>query len=143
MGERMSQSLEKRMNDMEYMIARLPHDLNARFEGVEVKFANIRETQLLYSERFSTYERRIDVLENWTDGLYSNMARREGRLALLETKLNKLEERMDMLERQIDKFEGDLDKRDERLDSLEMKVFSLGETLGGRVDMILARLPPP
>ncbi|MGE5266761.1 MAG: hypothetical protein ACM3L9_05270 [Deltaproteobacteria bacterium] len=139
----MSQLLEKRMADMEYMIARLPHDLNARFEGVDVKFANLRETQILYTERFSTFERRIDVLENWTDGLYSNFARREGRLALLETKLNKLEERMDKLERLTDKIEGSLEKLDERMDGLEMKVDSLGETLGGRVDMILARLPPP
>ncbi len=59
----MAQSLEMRMTDIEYIIAHLPDDLNARFAGVDVKMATIRETQLLHTQRFSTIERKIDLLE--------------------------------------------------------------------------------
>jgi hypothetical protein len=97
----MAQSLEKRMTDIEYIIAHLPDDLNARFAGVDVKIATIRETQLLHTQRFSTLERKIDALEIWMDGL-----------------------------------EG-------RMDRLDSKVDQLGDDLGTKLDLILARLPSP
>ncbi len=97
----MAQSLEKRMTDIEYIIAHLPDDLNARFAGVDVKIATIRETQLLHTQRFSTLERKIDALEIRMDGL-----------------------------------EG-------RMDRLEAKVDQLGDDLGTKLDLILARLPSP
>ena len=104
----MAQSLEKRMTDIEYIIAHLPDDLNARFAGVDVKIATIRETQLLHTQRFSTLERKIDALEIRMDGL-------EGRM---------------------DRLEG-------RMDRLEAKVDQLGDDLGTKLDLILARLPSP
>jgi chaperonin cofactor prefoldin len=97
----MAQSLEKRMTDIEYNIAHLPDDLNARFAGVDVKIATIRETQLLHTQRFSTLERKMDALEIRMDGL-----------------------------------EG-------RMDRLEAKVDQLGDDLGTKLDLILARLPSP
>lgn len=97
----MAQSLEKRMTDLEYIIAHLPDDLNARFAGVDVKIATIRETQLLHTQRFSTLERKIDALEIRMDGL-----------------------------------EGQMDR-------LEAKVYRLGDDLGTKLDLILARLPSP
>ena len=97
----MAQSLEKRMTDIEYIIAHLPDDLNARFAGVDVKIATIRETQLLHTQRFSTLERKIDALEIRMDGLESRMER------------------------------------------LEAKVDQLGDDLGTKLDLILARLPSP
>jgi chaperonin cofactor prefoldin len=97
----MAQSLEKRMTDIEYIIAHLPDDLNARFAGVDVKIATIRETQLLHTQRFSTLERKMDALEIRMDGL-----------------------------------EG-------RMDRLEAKVDQLGDDLGTKLDLILARLPSP
>jgi chaperonin cofactor prefoldin len=97
----MAQSLEKRMTDIEYIIAHLPDDLNARFAGVDVKIATIRETQLLHTQRFSTLERKIDALEIRMDGLESRMER------------------------------------------LEAKVDQLGDDLGTKLDLILARLPAP
>lgn len=104
----MAQSLEKRMTDIEYIIAHLPDDLNARFAGVDVKIATIRETQLLHTQRFSTLERKIDALEIRMDGLESRMERLEG-----------------------------------RMDGLEAKVDQLGDDLGTKLDLILARLPAP
>ena len=64
----MVQSLEHRMTDIEYIIAHLPDDLNARFAGVDVKMATIRETQLLHTQRFSTIARKIDSLESRMTG---------------------------------------------------------------------------
>jgi chaperonin cofactor prefoldin len=89
------------MTDIEYIIAHLPDDLNARFAGVDVKIATIRETQLLHTQRFSTLERKIDALEIRMDGLESRMER------------------------------------------LEAKVDQLGDDLGTKLDLILARLPAP
>ena len=98
----MAQSLEKRMTDIEYIIAHLPDDLNARFAGVDVKIATIRETQLLHTQRFSTLERKIDALEIRMDGL-------EGRMEPAGL----------------------------------AKVDQLGDDLGTKLDLILARLPSP
>lgn len=88
----MAQSLEKRMSDVEYMIAHLPEDLNARFAGVDVKFAAIRETQALHTQRFTTIERKIDVIETRLDGL--------------EIRMDGLESRMDRLEKKFDQLFG-------------------------------------
>jgi hypothetical protein len=62
-------TLEKRVQDREYTIAHLPDDLNARFAGVDVKLATIRETQALHTIRFTTIEAKINGLEHKIDGL--------------------------------------------------------------------------
>ena len=114
----MAQSLEKHMTDIEYIIAHLPDDLNARFAGVDVKIATIRETQLLHTQRFSTLERKIDALEIRMDGLESRMNGLESRMDGLECRMERLENRFDGLEAKFDQF-------------------------GTKVDLILARLPSP
>lgn len=98
----MAQSLEKRMTDIEYIIAHLPDDLNARFAGVDVKIATIRETQLLHTQRFSTLERKIDGLDGRMDGLEGRMDGLEGRMEGLEGRMERLEGRMDGLDAKID-----------------------------------------
>lgn len=55
-------TLEKRVEDLEYTIAHLPEDLNARFAGVDVKLAHIREAQALHTTRFSALDARVDML---------------------------------------------------------------------------------
>jgi hypothetical protein len=87
------------MTDIGYIIAHLPDDLNARFAGVDVKIATIRETQLLHTQRFSTLERKIDALDIRMGGLESRMG------------------------------------------GLDAKVDRLGDDLGTKLDLILARLP--
>jgi chromosome segregation ATPase len=98
----MAQSLEKRMTDIEYIIAHLPDDLNARFAGVDVKIATIRETQLLHTQRFSTLERKIDALEVRMDGLESGMERLESRFERLESRFDGLEAKFDHLGTKVD-----------------------------------------
>ena len=53
---------EQRVQDLEHVIAHLPEDLDARFAGVDVKLAAIRETLALHTQRFTTIERKIDLL---------------------------------------------------------------------------------
>lgn len=123
----MAQSLEKRMNDIEYIIAHLPDDLNARFAGVDVKIATIRETQLLHTQRFSTLERKIEGLDQRLDAL-------DGLMGGLDSRMGGLDGRMDGLDDQMDGLGG-------RMDRMEAKVDQLGTELGGKIDLILARLP--
>lgn len=84
----MAATLEKRMTDVEYIIAHLPDDLNARFAGVDVKFAAIRETQLLHTQRFSTIERKIDLLDTRMDGLEADIDKLEAKVDALDTKMD-------------------------------------------------------
>lgn len=112
MGDHMA-TLEKRMTDVEYIIAHLPDDLNARFAGVDVKFAAIRETQLLHTQRFTTVERKID---------------------LLDARVGNLEERMVGLEGRMDGLEG-------RMDALGTNLDQLRDTLDTKMNLILERLP--
>lgn len=98
----MAQSLEKRMTDIEYIIAHLPDDLNARFAGVDVKIATIRETQLLHTQRFSTLERKIDALEIRMDGLESRMDGLDGRMERLESRFDGLEAKFDQFGTKLD-----------------------------------------
>jgi chromosome segregation ATPase len=98
----MAQSLEKRMTDIEYIIAHLPDDLNAPFAGVDVKIATIRETQLFHTLRFSTLKRKIDGSEVRMDRLNIKMDR-------LESRMERLESRFDGLEAKFDEFGTKLD----------------------------------
>jgi len=85
------------MTDLEYIIAHLPDDLNARFAGVDVKMATIRETQLLHTQRFSTIERKIDGLESRMDGLENRMGRLENRMDGLDAKVDRLDTKIDLI----------------------------------------------
>lgn len=67
-------SLEKRVEDLEYIIAHLPDDLNARFAGVDVKLAVIREAQTLHTQRFTTLELKVDGLDRKVDQLAAQVA---------------------------------------------------------------------
>lgn len=59
----MADTLENRVRDVETMLAHMPEDLDARFAGVDVKLAGIRETLALHTTRFSKLESMIGQLE--------------------------------------------------------------------------------
>lgn len=90
----MADTLVKRVQDLEYIIAHLPEDLDARFAGVKLRFAEVRETQALHTTRFSTIERRIEAVEIKIDGL--------------EKRFDGLEKRFDGLEEKVDGLSGQL-----------------------------------
>jgi len=56
----MAETIEKRVVDIEQVLAHLPEDLDARFAGVDTKLAQIREVQALHTTRFSTLEQKIN-----------------------------------------------------------------------------------
>jgi hypothetical protein len=58
----MAETHEKRVEDIEQVLAHLPEDLDARFAGVDTKLAQIREVQALHTTRFSTLERKLDEI---------------------------------------------------------------------------------
>lgn len=67
-------TLKKRVEDVEYIIAHLPEDLNARFAGVDVKLAHIREAQALHTTRFSALDARVDQLAADVASLKADMS---------------------------------------------------------------------
>lgn len=97
----MADTLVKRVQDLEYIIAHLPEDLDARFAGVKLRFAEVRETQALHTTRFSTIERRIEAVEIKIDGL-------EKRFDGLEKRFDGLEKQFDGLEEKVDGLSGQL-----------------------------------
>jgi oligoendopeptidase F len=56
----MAETIEKRVDDLEQVLAHLPEDLDARFAGVDTKLAQIREVQALHTTRFSTLEQKLN-----------------------------------------------------------------------------------
>jgi len=90
----MADTLEKRVSDLEHMLGHIPEDLDARFAGVDVKLAAIREVQALHTTRFTKLETRFNDLER---------------------KVDKLEPRFNDLERKVDKIDGKLDEILQRL----------------------------
>ncbi len=93
----MAQSLENRMTDIQYFIAHLPDDLNARFAGVDVKMATIPETQLLHTQRFSTIERKIDGLGGRIEGLEGPIGGLESRMDVRDAKVDRLDTKIDLI----------------------------------------------
>ena len=83
----MDDTLEKRVQDLEVILAHIPEDSDARFAGVDSKFADIREILVLHTTRFSKIDRRLDGLD--------------GRIAVLEKQLQAMDNRMAGMEKQL------------------------------------------
>jgi len=81
-------TLEKRVEDLEFIIAHLPEDLNARFAGVDVKLAHIREAQALHTTRFSALDARVDLLAADVAGLKSDVAVLKSDVAVLKADMS-------------------------------------------------------
>jgi hypothetical protein len=56
----MADTIEKRLSDLEFIIGRLPEDLDARFAGVDTKLAELRELILLQGTRHTKLEARLN-----------------------------------------------------------------------------------
>ena len=78
-------TLEKRVGDLEYVVAHLPDDLNARFAGVDVKLAMIREAQALHTQRFTTLDAKVDSLAADVTKLKSDVATLKSDVAILKS----------------------------------------------------------
>ena len=63
----MADTLENRIADLEYLLAHLPEDLDARFAGVDTKLAELRELMLLQNGRFTKLEGRLAEVARLVD----------------------------------------------------------------------------
>jgi len=61
-AKQMAETIDKRLTDLEQVVAHLPEDLDARFAGVDTKLAAIREVQALHTTRFTTLEQKLNQL---------------------------------------------------------------------------------
>jgi uncharacterized coiled-coil protein SlyX len=93
----------------------LPEDLDARFAGVDVKLAGLRELILLQNGRFTKLEARLNE------------------------QVAKLESRFAELSRKVDAQAGQVAELSRKVDALSHTV----DTQGVKLDEILARLPKP
>ena len=66
-------TLEKRVQDLEYVVGHLPEDLDARFAGVDTKLAAIREVQALHTTRFTSLESRLKSLDDKLDEILKRL----------------------------------------------------------------------
>jgi uncharacterized coiled-coil protein SlyX len=78
-------TLDKRVADLEYLLTHLPEDLDARFAGVDVKLAGLRELILLQNGRFTKLEARLN----------EQVAKLESRFAELSRKVDALSHTVD------------------------------------------------
>ena len=58
----MAETIEKRVSEVEEVLAHLPEGLDARFAGVDTKLAQIREVQALHTTQFSTLEQKLNQI---------------------------------------------------------------------------------
>lgn len=67
-------AIDKRVEDLEFIIGHLPEDLNARFAGVDTKLAAIREVQALHTTRFTSLEKQIKSLGDKIDEILQRLS---------------------------------------------------------------------
>ena len=101
----MADTLEKRVTDLEQMLAHIPEDLDARFAGVDVKLAEIREVLALHTTRFTKLEARLNDLDRKV----------EAGLNGLDRKVDNLDHKVNGLDRKVDTIDGKLDEVLQRL----------------------------
>ena len=115
----MADTLEKRVTDLEQMLAHIPEDLDARFAGVDVKLAEIREVLALHTTRFTKLEARLNDLERKVEAGLNDLGRKveavDRKVNDLDRKVDKLETRLSDLDRKVDKVDGKLDEVLQRL----------------------------
>lgn len=59
----MADTIEKRVADLEYILAHLPEDLDARFAGTTARIAELREVLALHTTRFTKLESRLNAMD--------------------------------------------------------------------------------
>jgi hypothetical protein len=91
-------TIEQRLRDVEYKLARVPEDLDARFAGVDVKLAELRELILLQNSRFTKIEARLNdqarKFETHTANVDAKFAAVDAKFAAMDAKLDEILKRL-------------------------------------------------
>jgi chromosome segregation ATPase len=161
-------SLEKRVADLEYMLAHVPEDLDARFAGLDVRFADLRELILLQSNRFTKLEARfneavakltlrIDELARKAEVQGKEFSNLAGKVEVQGKELSNLAGKVEVQGKELSNLAGKVEVQGKELRNLAGRAEVQGtefRNLAGRVDTdlkavhakldaILARLPRP
>ena len=126
----MADTLEKRVADIEYLLPHMPEDLDARFAGVDVKLAGLRE--LMLNEQVAKLETRFTELSRKVDG-------QGGQLGELSHKVDAQASQLAELSRKGDAQASQRTELSRKVDALSHTV----DAQGVKLDEILARLPKP
>jgi hypothetical protein len=90
----------------------LPEDLDARFAGVDVKLAGLREVLALHTTRFTKLEARLNDFERKVETQFTDLARKvDG----LDGKVNGLDRKVDGLDGKVDGLTRDIRASEERI----------------------------
>ncbi len=100
-------TVEKRVDDLEQMVARLPEDLDARFAGVDVKLASIREVLALHTTRFTKLESRLAEIDRKMDARFEKM---DARFEKMDGRFDEMDARFERMDARFDEILGRLPK---------------------------------
>ena len=139
----MADTLEKRVADLEYLLTHMPEDLDARFAGVDVKLAGLRELILLQNGRFTKLEARLNEQVAKLETRFTELSRKvDGQGG----QLGELSHKVDAQASQLAELSRKGDAQASQRTELSRKVDALSHTVdaqGVKLDEILARLPKP
>jgi chromosome segregation ATPase len=122
----MPDTLEKRVEDLEQILAHLPEDLDARFAGVDVKLAELREVLALHSTRFTKLEARLNEVER--------------RIGDLDRKFGDLDRKFGDLDRKFGDLDGKFDGLDGKFNGLDRKMDGLTGQIARELSASEARI---
>jgi hypothetical protein len=121
----MADTIEKRVFDLEYLLAHLPEDLDARFAGADAR-VGARFDQL--SIRLQTIETRVRHVEQAEANNGARLQALDSRVARVDAGLEALGGRVAQVEARLEALGGQIDGKLAALDA--------------KLDEILSRLPP-
>jgi chromosome segregation ATPase len=108
----MADTIEQRLRDVEYMLAHVPEDLDARFAGVDVKLAELRELILLQNSRFTKIEARLNDLARKLD---AHIAATDAKFAAMDAKFVAIEAKLATMDAKFAGMDAKLDEILKRL----------------------------
>lgn len=97
----MADTIEQRLRDVEYMLAHIPEDLDARFAGVDVKLAELRELILLQNSRFTKIEARLNEFARKLD---AHIAATDARFAAMDAKFASIDIKFAAMDAKLDEI---------------------------------------
>jgi hypothetical protein len=83
----MADTIEKRVQDVEQVIAHLPEDLDARFAGVHARLGEVRDA---VSAQTRTLETRLGVMDTRIGAVNVGVNGVEARLSKVETAVSEI-----------------------------------------------------
>ena len=83
------------------MLAHVPEDLDARFAGVDVKLAELRELILLQNSRFTKIEARLNDLARKLD---AHIAATDARFVAMDDRFAALDAKFKIMDAKLDEI---------------------------------------